>query len=261
VSNNFTINPSDLSHTAKGQCVKGTTAVYLTSAPSNTAPRHDVAARSNLILRPNLIHPDHPAIPLPPPIPGEVVLKHHDQHPASVDHTKPPPPFPGQVVLKHHDQHPASVEHTQPHRFGAVHHTSRTPTSHTTIRRLHTSYHPVHSNHHVAQRTSRQHVGGGGGSHRSVGGGRRRSDIRLKENIVAVGRLDNGIGLYRFRYRGSDRTVYVGVIAQEVRTVLPEAVTRGRDGYLRVDYDMLGLPFTTWEQWLERGGAVTRPAY
>ena len=47
-------------------------------------------------------------------------------------------------------------------------------------------------------------------------GGRHRSDIRLKEDIVPVARLDNGIGVYRFRYKGNDHTVYVGVMAQEV---------------------------------------------
>jgi hypothetical protein len=29
--------------------------------------------------------------------------------------------------------------------------------------------------------------------------------------------LDNGIGLYRFRYKGSDHAAYVGVMAQEVQ--------------------------------------------
>ena len=45
--------------------------------------------------------------------------------------------------------------------------------------------------------------------------------------------------IYRFSYLGSDKA-YVGVIAQEVQAVSPEAVTRGRDGYLRVYYDKLG---------------------
>jgi len=87
------------------------------------------------------------------------------------------------------------------------------------------------------------------------GGGGRFSDIRLKEDIVPVGRLDNGIGVYRFRYRGNDHTTYVGVMAQEVRTIAPDAVSRGRDGYLRVDYDKLGLEFLTWDEWLARGSS------
>ena len=46
---------------------------------------------------------------------------------------------------------------------------------------------------------------------------------------------------------------YVGVMAQEVRTVMPEAVTRGPDGYMRVSYDRLGLPFETYDQWVASG--------
>ena len=36
---------------------------------------------------------------------------------------------------------------------------------------------------------------------------------------------------------------YVGVLAQEVQKVMPEAVERGRDGYLRVHYEMLACDF------------------
>src|SRR5262249_56002276 len=42
--------------------------------------------------------------------------------------------------------------------------------------------------------------GGGGGGGRGGGGGGRRSDARLKHDIALIGRLDNGLGLYRFRY-------------------------------------------------------------
>ena len=94
------------------------------------------------------------------------------------------------------------------------------------------------------------HFGGGGGG----GGGHHHSDIRLKEDIVQLGRLDNGIGVYRFRYKGSDHTAYVGVMAQEVQGIVPNAVGRGRDGYLWVDYDRLGLDFMTWDEWQARKG-------
>jgi hypothetical protein len=98
--------------------------------------------------------------------------------------------------------------------------------------------------------------GGGGGFGRGgFGGGGRFSDIRLKQDIVPLGRLDNGIGVYRFRYRGNDRTIYVGVMAQEVQTIVPDAVSRGRDGYLLVDYDKLGLKFLTWDEWVTRGSS------
>ena len=94
--------------------------------------------------------------------------------------------------------------------------------------------------------------GGGRGGGGRGGGGARRSDIRLKHDIVLLGRLDDGLGYYRFVYNGG-HTAYVGVMAQEVRTVAPEAVMRGADGYMRVSYDLLGLPFETYEQWVATG--------
>jgi hypothetical protein len=75
------------------------------------------------------------------------------------------------------------------------------------------------------------------------------SDIRLKRDIEWVARLENGIDLYRYRYLWSD-VEYVGVMAQKVAPVMPEAVISGHDGYLRVQYDRLGLRLMTWEQWL-----------
>jgi hypothetical protein len=44
-------------------------------------------------------------------------------------------------------------------------------------------------------------------------------------------------------------TTYVGVMAQEVAAVKPEAVLRGADGYLRVYYERLGLRLQTLDQW------------
>src|SRR5262245_35900708 len=66
------------------------------------------------------------------------------------------------------------------------------------------------------------------------------SDIRLKREVTRVGQLDNGIGLYRFKYLWGERD-YVGVMAQEDATVVPDAVVQGADGYLRVNYGRLGL--------------------
>jgi hypothetical protein len=104
---------------------------------------------------------------------------------------------------------------------------------------------------------------GGGGMRAGGGGGRgRRSDIALKHDIVLLGHLDNGIGFYRFDYNGSDKA-YVGVIAQEVQAIMPQAVTRDRDGYLRVFYDKLGATFQTYDHWIASGArvptGVTRP--
>ena len=101
--------------------------------------------------------------------------------------------------------------------------------------------------------------GGGGGGRGGGGGGGRRSDIRLKHDIVLLGRLDDGLGLYRFAYNGSDRA-YVGVMAQEVQAVMPEAVTQGSDGYLRVYYDKLGVKFQTYKAWLATGAKIPSTA-
>jgi hypothetical protein len=94
----------------------------------------------------------------------------------------------------------------------------------------------------VARRTTRRVV-------------RRRSDILLKHDISLLGHLDNGLGFYRFSYNGSDKT-YVGVMAQEVQTVVPAAVVRGSDGYLRVFYDKLGVKFQTYDRWVSSGAHV-----
>ena len=63
------------------------------------------------------------------------------------------------------------------------------------------------------------------------------SDIRLKENISPVGKLDNGLTVYRFNYIGNPHT-QIGLIAQEVKDVKPEAVVKGEDGYWRVNYTL-----------------------
>ena len=76
----------------------------------------------------------------------------------------------------------------------------------------------------------------------------RHPTFAMKRDITQVGELDSGINLYSYRYLWSD-TTYVGVMAHEVAAVKPEAVLRGADGYLRVDYRRLGLRLQTWDQW------------
>jgi len=75
------------------------------------------------------------------------------------------------------------------------------------------------------------------------------SDARLKRDITLVARLDDGLGLYRYRYLWSD-TIYVGVMAQEVALIHPDAIVRSNlDDYLRVDYSRLGLKLMTLPEW------------
>jgi hypothetical protein len=88
--------------------------------------------------------------------------------------------------------------------------------------------------------------GGGGGFRGGGGGGGFRG---------GGGWLDNGLGYYRFTYNGGS-TAYVGVMAQEVQRVTPEAVTLATDGYYRVSYERLGLPFETYSRWLAEGAQL-----
>jgi len=97
--------------------------------------------------------------------------------------------------------------------------------------------------------------GGGGRGGGGRGGGGRRSDITLKHDIVLLGHLSNGLGYYRFSYIGSNRA-YVGVMAQEVQTVMPQAVVHDRDGSLRVLYDKLGVRFQTYKEWIATGAQI-----
>jgi hypothetical protein len=99
-------------------------------------------------------------------------------------------------------------------------------------------------------------MGGGGGGRGGGGrGGGRRSDITVKHDIAYLGQLDNGLGFYRFTYNGSDKA-YVGVMAQEVQVIRPDAVSRDAAGILRVHYDRLGVRFQTYDRWLREGAHV-----
>ena len=68
------------------------------------------------------------------------------------------------------------------------------------------------------------------------------SDLRLKTDIHRVGTTAHDLPLYTFRYLG-EPALYEGVMAQDVLGVMPEAVSVAEDGYYRVDYELLGIPF------------------
>lgn len=70
------------------------------------------------------------------------------------------------------------------------------------------------------------------------------SDITMKEAIERIGTHILGIGIYVFRYVSALHAqygsgLYLGVMAQDVLQVCPEAVSRHADGYLMVDYSKL----------------------
>lgn len=66
------------------------------------------------------------------------------------------------------------------------------------------------------------------------------SDERLKEIHKKVGEK-NGYNLYEFSYEDDPEQRFVGVSAQEVQEQNPAAVTITKDGYLKVNYGMLGI--------------------
>jgi hypothetical protein len=71
----------------------------------------------------------------------------------------------------------------------------------------------------------------------SAAGAFMASDVRLKADIVRVGATPLGIPVYRYRYVWDEPgTERLGVMAQEVLPVLPEAVAQLSSGYLAVDY-------------------------
>jgi hypothetical protein len=70
------------------------------------------------------------------------------------------------------------------------------------------------------------------------------SDIRMKENINRIGTLPNGLPFYNFEYKPEFKDiaghgVHIGVMAQEVEMVQPEAVITNANGYKMVNYGAL----------------------
>ena len=64
-----------------------------------------------------------------------------------------------------------------------------------------------------------------------------RSDRRLKENIEPVRYDLSSLGAYRYNFKRDPKTKKVGLIAQEVQQVIPEAVIADKDGTLSLDYN------------------------
>ena len=70
------------------------------------------------------------------------------------------------------------------------------------------------------------------------------SDAAIKENICKIGVLDNGLNLYKFEYQAPYKDTWghgehIGVMAQEVEQIIPEAVSVHPDGYKLVNYSMI----------------------
>ena len=70
------------------------------------------------------------------------------------------------------------------------------------------------------------------------------SDIRTKDHIKAIGWLPNGLPVYEYEYKPewkdkAGHGKFIGVMAQEVEMVQPEAVITRPDGYKMVNYGVL----------------------
>ena len=61
------------------------------------------------------------------------------------------------------------------------------------------------------------------------------SDERAKTDKERIGETDDGIGIFKFKYKGSPKT-QIGLMAQEVAKKKPGAVKKTSSGLLAVDY-------------------------
>ena len=80
----------------------------------------------------------------------------------------------------------------------------------------------------------------------SLGGAAMMSDIRTKENIKQIDWMPNGLPVYEYEYKAEFKDhplaghgKFVGVMAQEVEAVYPQAVTTLNNGYKAVNYGLL----------------------
>ena len=78
----------------------------------------------------------------------------------------------------------------------------------------------------------------------TLGGAAIMSDIRTKEHIKTIGCLPNGLSVYEYEYKPewkdeAGHGKFIGVMAQEVEIVKPEAVFTRPDGYKMVNYGVL----------------------
>ena len=71
-----------------------------------------------------------------------------------------------------------------------------------------------------------------------MGAGIIASDRRLKKNIKRLSEYDDGLGIYQYHYIDGSGP-HIGVMADEVERLRPEALGPVIDGYMTVDYSKL----------------------
>ncbi len=65
------------------------------------------------------------------------------------------------------------------------------------------------------------------------------SDPKLKMDVTELGTLPNGLGVYEFYYIDGSGP-FIGVMADEVEQIQPEALGPVVDGFMTVDYSKIG---------------------
>merc|ERR1712007_222119 len=80
--------------------------------------------------------------------------------------------------------------------------------------------------------------------HRRGGRHGRRSDIQLKTDLKMVSTLPNGVEVYSWTWNKIAESKglsgkSVGVIAQQVMNIVPGSVSKGTDGFMKVDYSKI----------------------
>ena len=85
------------------------------------------------------------------------------------------------------------------------------------------------------------------------------SDSRLKQDVRPLMTLPNGLKIYTYRYAG-DARLFSGVLAQDLLqdARFSGAVSRGADGYYRVDYGRLGLALFNGDVLRQAGESAVR---
>ena len=86
------------------------------------------------------------------------------------------------------------------------------------------------------------------------------SDKRLKENIRSARYGLNEvrkINVYNFNYKNDLKTPKIGVIAQEVQKIIPEAIIKMENGYLTVIFDWILYPMVNAIQEIDNSVIVS----
>jgi hypothetical protein len=85
-------------------------------------------------------------------------------------------------------------------------------------------------------------LGGAAGLGGTLGGAAiAHSDPRLKQDIKYLSKTHNDLNWYEFSYRSDPSKLFRGVMADEVSDKFPDAVITDKDGFMMVNYELLGL--------------------